>query len=91
MAKKSLYLLFVVLLLTTGQTWSSKSGATALFGYQEIQKQDLSLFPQWLSVLERHLLNVSDARSCQSTQFNQCHLKQWQAYLKSIKHLPVMS
>jgi len=68
MAKKSLYLLFVVLLLTTGQTWSAKSEATALFGYQEIQKQDLSLFPQWLSVLERHLLNVSDARSRQSTQ-----------------------
>jgi len=91
MAKKSLYLVFVIVLLSSGQTWSAESGSTGLFGYREILKQDLSLFPQWLSVLERHLLNVSAASSCQSTQFNQCHLKHWQDFLKSIKHLPVMS
>jgi len=91
MAKKSLNLLFVIVLLSSGQAWSAEPGTTGLFGYQEIQKQGLSLFPQWLSVLERHLLNVSAASSCQSTQFNQCHLKQWQVYLKSIKHLPLMS
>ena len=91
MAKKPLYLLFVIVLLSSSQTRSAEPGSTGLFGYQEILKQDLSLFPQWLSVLERHLLNVSDASSCQSTQFNQCHLKQWQVFLKSIKHLPVMS
>ena len=55
--------------------------------YQEIQKKNLSLFPQWLSVLERHLLNIKAAGSCQSVQFNQCHLKQWQQYLKSIVQL----
>lgn len=91
MAKKSLNLLFVIVLLSGGQAWSAESGSTGLFGYQEIQKQDLSLFPQWLSVLERHLLNMSAASSCQSTQFNQCHLKQWQVFLTSIKHLPLMS
>ena len=91
MAKKSLYSVFVVLLLANGPAWSAKSDSTGLFGYQEIQKQNLSLFPQWLSVLERHLLNVSDSSSCQSIQFNQCHLKQWQVFLKNIKHLPVMS
>jgi predicted transglutaminase-like cysteine proteinase len=62
----------------------------SLFGYQEIQKKNLTLFPQWLSVLERHLLNMKDSGSCQSSRFNQCHLKQWQAFLKSIKHLPVI-
>lgn len=91
MAKKSLYLLFVVLLLINGQTWSASSNSVSLFGYQEILKQDLGLFPQWLSILERHLLDVHDASSCQSTQFNQCHLKNWQVFLKGIKHLPVMS
>ena len=90
MVKKSPYLLFVVLFLASGQTWSAKLASAGLFGYQEIQKQNLSLFPQWLSVLERHLLNVSDSASCQSVQFNQCHLKQWQVFLKSINHLPVM-
>ncbi len=91
MVKKSLYLIFVVLLLANGQAWSAKSGSSGLFGYQEIQKQGLSLFPQWVSVVERHILNVSDSSSCQSQQFNQCHLKQWQFFLKSIKHLPVLS
>jgi len=61
-----------------------------LFGYKEIQKQNLSLFPQWLSVLERHLLNLNDSRSCEETRFNQCHLKQWQTFLNSIRQLPVM-
>lgn len=90
MDKKSFYLLFVVFLLTNAPAWSVNPTPAGLFGYQEIQKQNLSLFPQWLSVLERHILNVSGSRSCQSTQFNQCHLKQWQAFLKNIKHLPVM-
>ncbi len=90
MAKKSLYLLFLVFLLANGQAWSANFRSTGIFGYQEIQKKNLSLFPQWLSVLERHLLNISDSSSCQSQQFNQCHLKQWQAFLKSIKSLPVM-
>lgn len=48
------------------------------------------MFPQWLLVLERHLLNVKDSSNCKSTQFNRCHLKQWQHFLKSIKQLPVM-
>ena len=91
MAKKSFYLLFVVLLLTNGQTCLARPNTFSLFGYQEIQKQDLSLFPQWLSILERHILDVSEASSCQSTKFNQCHLKHWQVFLKGIKHLPVMS
>ncbi len=59
-----------------------------LFGYQEIQKQNLSLFPQWLSVIERHILDLNNADSCHSTRFNQCHLKQWQAFLENIKQLP---
>jgi len=40
-------------------------------------------------VLERHILNLKETGSCQSTKFNHCHLKQWQAFLKSIKSLPV--
>jgi predicted transglutaminase-like cysteine proteinase len=60
----------------------------SLFGYHEIQKQNLSLFPQWLSVIERHMLNQADSKSCRSNKFNQCHLKQWQQFLKSIRKLP---
>lgn len=33
---------------------------------------------------------MKGSASCRSTQFNQCHLKQWQSFLKDIKHLPVI-
>jgi predicted transglutaminase-like cysteine proteinase len=61
-----------------------------LFGYLEIQKTNLNLFPQWLSVLERHVLEMKAAGSCESRQFNQCHLRQWQRFLDGIRSLPVM-
>lgn len=62
-----------------------------LFGYHEIQKKDTSLFPQWLSVLERHILELDRSKaagSCDSEQFNRCHLQQWQKFLGTIKGLP---
>lgn len=92
MVKKAQYLLIIFFLLANSNVWSapaSPSVPASLFGYQEIQKENLGIFPQWLSVLERHLLNMKDASSCQSTTFNQCHLRQWQSFLKSIKHLPL--
>ena len=94
MVKKTQCLFIILFLLTNSNAWSAKAGTveampSSLFGYQEIQKQNLNLFPQWLSVLERHILNLKDAGSCQSAKFNQCHLKQWQSFLKGIKRLPV--
>lgn len=95
MVKKTQCLFIILFLLTNFNVWSAGAGlATAipdsLFGYREIEKQNLGIFPQWLSVLERHLFNLNDSSSCQSTQFNQCHLKQWQAFLNGIKHLPAL-
>ncbi len=94
MAKKTQCLLIILFLLTISNAWSAQAGVVgtlpaSLFGYQEVQKNNLNLFPQWLSALERHILNLKDAGSCHSTKFNHCHLKQWQAFLKDIKHLPV--
>lgn len=80
----------MLILLANSNVWSANSMSSSLFGYQEIQKKNLNLFPQWLSVVERHLLNLKEASGCQSTKFNRCHLRQWQAFLKSIKPLPVM-
>jgi predicted transglutaminase-like cysteine proteinase len=90
MVKKTQCLFILFFLLTFSNAWSANSMPPSLFGYHEIQKQNLSLFPQWLSVLERHILNMNDSRSCEETQFNQCHLKQWQAFLSNIRQLPVM-
>ena len=61
---------------------------SGLFGYTEIPKQNLGMFPQWLSVLERHLLDTTTAGSCKSTRFNRCHLRQWLGFLDSIKNQP---
>ncbi len=94
MIKKTQCLFIILFLLTNSNAWSARLESTvasstpaSLFDYQEIQKQNLNIFPQWLSVLERHLLNLSDSGSCNSDKLNQCHMKQWQAFLKSIKHL----
>ena len=90
MAKKSLYLFIPLLLLINTSVWSASGPPSSLFGYAQIQKQNLDIFPQWLSVIERHLLNVKDSKSCQASSFNQCHLHQWQSFLQKIKQLPEM-
>ena len=92
MVKKTQCLLIILFLLANSNVWSASLASSmpaSLFGYQEIRKENLSLFPQWLSVLERHLLNLKDSSSCQKSTFNQCHLLQWQAFLRDIKHLPL--
>ncbi|MBE9567773.1 MAG: transglutaminase-like cysteine peptidase [Proteobacteria bacterium] len=97
MAYKTQCLLISLFLLGISNVWSASgtvvsglSSPVGVFGYQQIQKKNLSLFPQWLSVLERHLLDLKEAGDCQSTQFNRCHLRQWQAFLKAIDDLPVI-
>ena len=94
MVKKTQCLLIILYLLANSNAWSAQVGvarakSASLFGYQQIQKQDLNLFPQWVSVLERHILNMKVAGSCQSAKFNQCHLKSWQHFLQSIRRLPI--
>jgi len=90
MAKKSLYLFISLFLLTNTSVWSANSQSSSLFGYAQIQKQDLAIFPQWLSVIERHLLNIKDSKSCRASSFNRCHLEHWQLFLQKIKRLPVI-
>ena len=90
MVKKAKRLLALLLFLGFPNVGSALTATDGLFGYLEIERTNVDMFPQWLSVLERHLLEVSGSRSCKSTRFNQCHLQQWQAFLKSIKQLPVL-
>ncbi len=61
----------------------------SMFGYQETQQADISPFKQWLDVLDRHIrLDVPEAADCTETRFNSCHLREWQAFLESIRMLP---
>jgi predicted transglutaminase-like cysteine proteinase len=67
----------------------SSAASTDLFGYREIPQQDISMFSQWVSVLERHLTEDLPEADCTDTRFNQCHLRAWQSFIDSIRELPV--
>jgi len=55
-----------------------------LFGYQETQRTNLKMFPQWLSVLERHIQTNVPEGNCESRKLDTCHVKRWHSFLKSI-------
>jgi len=59
-----------------------------LFGYKENERKNLNIFPQWLSVLERNIKQNAPQGNCETKELDQCHVKNWLGYLKSIRHLP---
>ncbi len=60
-----------------------------LFGFSQVQQNNLDNLSQWLSVLERHITEDVPEGSCTDTLFNRCHLKRWYSFLDSIRELPV--
>ena len=59
----------------------------ALFGYKESPRSNLALFPQWLSVLERNMKEMTPEGQCDTTEFNRCHMREWLTFLQNIRHL----
>lgn len=59
-----------------------------LFGYKESVRTNLDLFPQWLSVLERHIKQDVPEGNCNSHTLNKCRVRQWYDFLRSIRKLP---
>ena len=60
-----------------------------IFGYQEVPQNDISVFPQWLEVLEEQLTsNLQDGSCDDKESFNRCHLDEWHAFLLDIRELP---
>ena len=49
----------------------------------------MQYLPQWLKVLERHIIEDVPEGNCTENFFNTCHLKSWLAFLESIRHEPV--
>ncbi len=76
-----------VVLLASFNAWALNHDSSHLFGYQEFEKSNLSMFPQWLSVLERHVKNLAQTRDCKSSTFNRCDLKEWLAFLDGLRGL----
>jgi len=64
------------------------ASVAGLFGYEETEKSNLSMFTQWLSVLERQIKERVPVGHCAGRELDQCHVKNWMNYLKSIRHLP---
>lgn len=59
-----------------------------LFGYQENERSSLQLFPQWLSVIQRNMEQRTPEGNCEGRKLDQCHLRNWKQFLKSIRKLP---
>lgn len=68
----------------------SASVNAALFGYRETPRQNLDMFPQWLSVMERHIKENVPEGKCQTRMLDTCHMKRWHEFLRSIRSLPAM-
>jgi predicted transglutaminase-like cysteine proteinase len=63
------------------------SVAEPLFGYQETAKRNLGLFPQWLSVLKRHVRDMSQKIDCSSGDIKQCRMEEWLEFLDKTKNM----
>lgn len=81
-------ILLYLLLIVSLEVFSSEATVSPLFGYKESIKSNLDLFPQWLSVLERHRQKLLAQSHCTSKSKNSCLVDDWLSFLKSIQHLP---
>lgn len=63
------------------------SVSAMLFGYEQSERSNLTLFPQWLSVLERNIKQRAPEGNCNGRVMNQCHLKSWLNFISSIRKL----
>ncbi|MCW8855214.1 MAG: transglutaminase-like cysteine peptidase [Gammaproteobacteria bacterium] len=58
-----------------------------LFGYKENARSNLDIFPQWLSVLERHVRENVPEGDCSTKVMDKCHLENWHKFLNKIQGL----
>lgn len=87
LSEKSFIFILLVFSLSLGNS-NMLSAQSGLFGYQENERSNLDLFPQWLSVLERNIKQRTPEGNCETRRMDQCHLKNWLSFLNEIKRLP---
>jgi len=57
-----------------------------LFGYSQHAQPDKQALGQWIQALERHIRIDVPEGECTASTFNRCHLRNWQAFLDSLKN-----
>lgn len=66
----------------------ARAQTDSLFGYQGTEQSGIQTFGQWLRMLERHIRQDVPEGDCSEKRLNTCHLRQWYAFLDSIRTLP---
>ncbi len=79
---------FLLVLLLSSTVAHASSWSQRLFDYQEVLQPDMNYVGQWLNVLERHITEDVPESNCTKSFFNRCHLKEWYAFLDSVRDLP---
>ncbi len=62
---------------------------TDLFGYAEAPQRDTGAFPQWMQARERHLRDRLVDPACSGPGRRGCELRDWQAFIESVRGLPL--
>jgi len=69
---------------------STVSNATSVFGYKSEKRDNLEIFPKWLSVLERNIKQNAPQGNCAGRGLDQCHLRNWLDFLEDVRELKIM-
>lgn len=87
MSTRLQYIIALYLVIVSFSAPAANNPPKALFGYKEMQRTNLGLFPQWLSVLERHMKEMTPEGQCDARLFNRCHMREWLSFLQEIRQL----
>lgn len=80
----------LLLLLVSLNAWSADRFNESLFHYQESARTNLEIFPQWLSVLDRHRRSLQSEARCDVKRYSRCYLEDWLTFLDSLKGMGEM-
>jgi len=82
---KSFSSLFGVVCLILLPYTSAGAFPAGLFGYSESEQSDAQPFVHWIQVLERHLRIDIPEGDCRESVLNLCHMRDWLAFLESLR------
>lgn len=80
-----IFLLLAQFFLFANVTALSAAEVPQIFHTLEVAQDSMEYLPQWLAALERHVILDVPEGQCADGLFNSCHLKNWLAFLASLK------